>query len=52
MKKDPIADDNKTTPSAYTPLFGGAKIVLAETPKAIMVLFYGKLSSWIMKPLL
>jgi hypothetical protein len=35
MTINPIADGNKTTPLEITPLFGGAKIVLEQTPKAI-----------------
>jgi hypothetical protein len=35
MTNNPISDSNKTTLTEITPLFGGAKIVLDETPKAI-----------------
>ncbi len=45
MKNDPVSDGNKTTSSEFTPLFGGAKIVLEETPKAITP--FGGLTSFI-----
>ncbi len=45
MKNDPLPDDNKTTPASFTPLFGTAKIVLAETPKAVTP--FGGLTSFI-----
>ena len=35
MTNNPIPDGNKTTSIEITPLFGGAKIVLDQTPKAI-----------------
>jgi len=35
MKNDPLSDGNKTTRPEVTPLFGSAKILLDETPKAI-----------------
>jgi hypothetical protein len=35
MTNNPIPDGNKTTSIEITPLFGGAKIVLEQTPKAI-----------------
>lgn len=43
--KNPIADDHKTTPITFMPLFGGAKIVLDETPKAVTP--FGGLTSFI-----
>jgi hypothetical protein len=45
MKNDTIADDNKTSSATFTPLFGAAKIVLAETPKAVTP--FGGLTSFI-----
>lgn len=45
MKNDPTPDGNKTTSSTFTPLFGGAKIVLDETPKAVTP--YGGLISFV-----
>lgn len=35
MTKEPIADPHQTTPTQISPLFGGAKLVLQETPKPI-----------------
>lgn len=45
MKNDPVSDGNKTTSAEFTPLFGGAKIVLDETPKAVTP--FGGLASFI-----
>jgi len=35
MKNDPLSNGNKTTSLKITPLFGSAKLVLEETPKAV-----------------
>lgn len=35
MQNKPVANAHKTTPTEITPLFGGAKLILEETPKAI-----------------
>lgn len=35
MQKHPIADAHQTTPTELSPRFGGARLVLEETPKAI-----------------
>jgi hypothetical protein len=35
VKKEPIADPHQTTPTQISPLFGGAKLVLENTPKPI-----------------
>lgn len=45
MQKDPCADAHQTTPTQLSPLFGGAKLVLNETPKAITP--FGGLASFI-----
>lgn len=45
MKNDLLADGNKTTPVTFTPLFGSAKLVLDETPKAITP--FGGLTSFV-----
>ena len=45
MKNDPVSDGNKTTRPEFTPLFGSAKIVLDETPKAVTP--FGGLTSFI-----
>jgi len=45
MKNDLPPDGHKTTPTTFTPLFGGAKIVLDETPKAVTP--YGGLTSFV-----
>jgi hypothetical protein len=45
MKNNPLSDGNKTTGSEITPLFGSAKILLEETPKAVTP--YGGLASFI-----
>jgi hypothetical protein len=45
MQIKPKADPHQTTPTQITPLFGGAKLVLEETPKAITP--FGGLASFI-----
>lgn len=45
MKNDPVSDGNKTTSPEITPLFGSAKIVLEETPKAVTP--FGGLTSFV-----
>lgn len=45
MQKHPTADAHQTTPTEISPLFGGAKLVLDETPKAITP--FGGLASFI-----
>ena len=45
MKNDPVSDGNKTTCPEFTPLFGSAKIVLEETPKAVTP--FGGLTSFV-----
>ena len=45
MKNDPVSDGNKTTCAEFTPLFGSAKIVLEETPKAVTP--FGGLTSFV-----
>ena len=45
MKNDPVSDGNKTTCGEFTPLFGSAKIVLEETPKAVTP--FGGLTSFV-----
>jgi len=45
MKKNPTADPHQTTPTQISPLFGGAKLILEETPKAITP--FGGLASFI-----
>ena len=45
MQNDPIAHPHQTTPAQISPLFGGAKLVLDETPKAITP--FGGLASFI-----
>lgn len=45
MQKHPTADAHQTTPTELSPLFGGAKLVLEETPKAITP--FGGLASFI-----
>jgi len=45
MQKHPTADAHQTTPTQINPLFGGAKLVLDETPKAITP--FGGLASFI-----
>lgn len=45
MKNDPLSDGHKTTRPEITPLFGSAKILLDETPKAITP--FGGLASFI-----
>lgn len=35
MKPELLPNDNKPTCASFAPLFGGAMIVLGETPKAI-----------------
>jgi Transposase DDE domain group 1 len=45
MQKNPTAEPPQTTPTEISPLFGGAKLVLDETPKAITP--FGGLASFI-----
>jgi hypothetical protein len=45
MQNDPTAYPHQTTPTQISPLFGGAKLVLDETPKAITP--FGGLASFI-----
>ena len=45
MQKNPIVEPHKTTPVEISPLFGGAKLELEETPKAITP--FGGLASFI-----
>jgi hypothetical protein len=45
MLNNPTADPHQTTPTEITPLFGGAKLVLDETPKAITP--FGGLASFL-----
>ena len=45
MQNNPIADPHQTTRTEISPLFGGAKLVLDETPKAITP--FGGLASFI-----
>jgi hypothetical protein len=45
MQNNPTADRHQTTPTKISPLFGGAKLVLEETPKAITP--FGGLASFI-----
>jgi hypothetical protein len=45
MQKNPTADAHQTTPTQISPLFGEAKLVLDETPKAITP--FGGLASFI-----
>lgn len=45
MQIKPNADPHQTTPTQISPLFGGAKLVLEETPKAITP--FGGLASFI-----
>jgi hypothetical protein len=45
MRINPIADPDQTTPTQFSALFGGAKLVLDETPKAITP--FGGLASFI-----
>jgi hypothetical protein len=45
MQNNPTADPHQTTPTQISPLFGGAKLVLDETPKAITP--FGGLASFI-----
>lgn len=45
MKNDPSSDGNKTTRTEITPLFGGAKILLEQTPKAVTP--FGGLTSFV-----
>jgi Transposase DDE domain group 1 len=45
MKNDPVSDANKTTGTEITPLFGSAKILLEQTPKAVTP--FGGLSSFV-----
>ncbi len=45
MQNHPTADAHQTTPTQISPLFGGAKLVLDETPKAITP--FGGLASFI-----
>lgn len=45
MQNNPTADLYQTTPTEINPLFGGAKLVLDETPKAITP--FGGLASFI-----
>lgn len=45
MQNDPTADSYQTTPIKIRPLFGGAKLVLGETPKAITP--FGGLASFL-----
>jgi hypothetical protein len=45
VQNHPTADAHQTTPTEISPLFGGAKLVLDETPKAITP--FGGLASFI-----
>src|ERR1022692_4023325 len=45
MQNNPTADPHQTTLTQISPLFGGAKLVLEETPKAITP--FGGLASFI-----
>ena len=45
MKNNPVPDGDKTTGSEFTQLFGGAKVVLDETPKSVTP--FGGLASFI-----
>jgi len=45
MKNDLTPDGNKTTLATFPPLFGGAKILLDETPKAVTP--FGGLTSFV-----
>ena len=45
MKKEPIAAPHQTTPTEISPLFGGAKLILEETPKPITP--FGGLASFL-----
>ena len=35
MENNATQADHKTDPTSFTPLFGGAKVVVEETPKAV-----------------
>ncbi len=45
MRINPATDPHQTTPTDFSPLFGGTKLVLDETPKAITP--FGGLASFI-----
>jgi hypothetical protein len=45
MKNDPVSDGHKTTRAEFSPLFGSAKVVLDETPKAVTP--FGGLASFV-----
>lgn len=45
MQNNPVSDAHKTTPTEITSLFGQAKLILEETPKAITP--FGGLASFI-----